>query len=69
MTQFIYDGSYIGLLSTIFEVYERKCKEASIVNRDKIKGLMFIENMEVVSDYEKASRVLKGLQKKYHNKL
>ncbi len=64
MTQFIYDGSYIGLLSTIFEVYDRKCEEVSIVNRDKIQGLMFMENMEVVSDYQKASRVLKGLQKK-----
>ena len=51
MTQFVYDGCYIGLLITIFEVYERKCKEANIVNRVKIQGLMFIENIEVVSDY------------------
>ena len=64
MAQFVYDGTYIGLLSSVFEIYERKSKEASIVNRDKMQGLVFMENIEVASDHEKASRVLKGLQKK-----
>lgn len=64
MTQFVYDGTYIGLLTGVFEIYERKCKEASIINRGKMQSLVFTENIDVYSDHEKASRVLKGLQKK-----
>lgn len=64
MTQFIYDGSYAGLFSSIFEVYERKCTDASIVKQQNLQALVFSENIEVSTDPGKAERVLKGLRKK-----
>lgn len=64
MTQFIYDGTYTGLFSTIFEIYERKCKDAIIVCRDRAEALLLDENIDVYSDPEKAKRVVTGLQKR-----
>ncbi len=64
MVQFIYDGSYQGLFTAIFEIYERKCKDASIIKADKLKALCFSENIQVYTDSEKAARVMKGLRKK-----
>lgn len=64
MVQFIYDGSYMGLMTCVFEVFERKCLDGTIVSRDKTKGLVFTENIEVYSDEVKARRVLFGLKNK-----
>jgi probable DNA metabolism protein len=64
MTQFMYDGTYIGLFTCIFEIYERKCKDAVIVKNDKVDALFLTENVSIYSDHEKATRVIKGLQKK-----
>ena len=49
MVQFIYDGSYPGLFTAIFEVYERKCKDASIIKQQNLEALVFGENIEVPS--------------------
>src|SRR6218665_3178144 len=62
MVQFTYDTTFAGLLTAIFEVYERKCAEASIVRNDRVEALVFFENLVVVSDSEKAGRVWKGLK-------
>jgi len=64
MTQFIYDGSYKGLFTAVFEVYERKCKDASIIKQQNLQALFFSENIEVYSDSAKAERVLTALRKK-----
>lgn len=64
MTQFIYDGSYTGLFTAVFEVYERKCKDASVIKQQNLEALVFDENMEVYTDRAKAERVLKALRKK-----
>lgn len=64
MTQFIYDGTYTGLFTTVFEVYERKCKDASIIKKQHLEALVFDENIEVYTDPLKAERVLKALRKK-----
>ena len=64
MVQFIYDGSYHGLFTAIFDVYERKCKDAVIIKRESLEALVFSDNIEVDTDHVKAERVLKGLRKK-----
>ncbi len=64
MTQFIYDGSYIGLFTAVFEVYERKCKDVFIVKQQQLEALAFDENRMVYNDGAKAERVLKALRKK-----
>ncbi len=64
MTQFIYDGTYAGLFSAVFEVYERRCEDAHIIRQQNLQALVFSENIEVSTDPAKAERVLKGLRKK-----
>jgi probable DNA metabolism protein len=64
MTQLVYDTSFTGLLTAIFEVYERHCTEARIVRSDRLEAMVFFENLEVQTDKEKAERVWKGLKTK-----
>ncbi len=64
MVQFIYDGTYQGLFTAIFEIYERKCKDASIVKENNLEALVFFDNIRIYTDAEKATRVMKGLRKK-----
>ncbi|MBT0607601.1 TIGR03915 family putative DNA repair protein [Aequorivita echinoideorum] len=59
-----YDGSFEGLLTTIFHIYEQKLKLVSIENK-KISTENFFDKSEiVVTDSKKANRVWKGLSKK-----
>lgn len=64
MVQFIYDGTFAGLLTTIFEVYEKKYADVSIVKSAKVEALVFSENTEIITDDEKSQRVWRGLKKK-----
>ena len=64
MTQFIYDGSYYGLFTAVFEIYERKCDDAVIIKAKKLEALVFKANVEVITDHIKAERVLKAIRKK-----
>ena len=64
MIQFIYDGSYYGLFTAIFEIYERRCKDAAIVKVQALEALVFSDNITIVTDLTKAERVLKALRKK-----
>ncbi|MCL1937913.1 MAG: TIGR03915 family putative DNA repair protein [Candidatus Azobacteroides sp.] len=63
MLYFIYDYTFEGLLTAIFDIYNRK------VFPDRIQGghlpvPLFTETYTVVSDPEKADRVIEGLKKK-----
>ncbi|MCW3103120.1 MAG: metabolism protein [Bacteroidetes bacterium] len=62
--QIIYDGTFEGLLTAIFDIYERKFNGVKIFRKDKITALGLFENHEVHSDPDKAARVLRGLKKK-----
>lgn len=59
----VYDGSFEGLLTAIFEVYEYKLKETSIVRQGSSGSLFSKMHMAQASD-EKASRVWKKLKEK-----
>lgn len=69
MVQYSYDGSFAGMLTTIFEIYERKSKELSIVKTGMMEALVFSENIEIVSDEAKAERVWKGLKDRVSEKM
>jgi probable DNA metabolism protein len=58
-----YDGSFTGLLTSIFEVYERKLDVVRIQKNANQKNV-FDGFLFVVSDEIKAKRVWDGLQKK-----
>lgn len=64
MIHFVYDGSFEGLLTAVFEVYERKVAKARIVSAKHFQPDMFCVKTEVFTDPAKANRVWKGLQKK-----
>ncbi len=64
MQQLIYDGSFEGLLTTVFEIYERKYCFVNIVSLNKTEAMVFSDNITVISDAKKADRVWRGLKNK-----
>jgi probable DNA metabolism protein len=64
MTQFIYDGTFEGLLTAVFEIYERKAEKARIVSDKNFLPDIFGGQVKICTDAIKANRVWKGLQKK-----
>ena len=64
MTIYIFDGSFEGLLSSIFEFYDRKPGRVQLVwQKYYVPGLMQ-DTLEIVTDEARAKRVWAGLQKK-----
>ena len=61
---FIYDDTYEGFLSVIFEVYDRKTRPDEIHKKSHFQAGLFGETLEVNTDVERASRVINGLKKK-----
>lgn len=64
MTTYIFDGSLEGLLTAIFEFYERKPGKIQLVSEKYFQPKILEETFEVVSDDVKAQRVWSGLKKK-----
>jgi probable DNA metabolism protein len=61
---FIYDGSFAGFLSTVFDSYEKKIKICKIFKKDAYQPDAFSNVTEVISDDAKAERVWKSLRNK-----
>ena len=59
---FLYDGTFEGLLSAVFDAFSRKQFPELILREER--PLLFAEFHTVVTDAEKSERVLQGLQKK-----
>jgi probable DNA metabolism protein len=64
MEIYIFDGSFNGILTAIFESYERKHREVKLVTRQYYIPDVFNEALLISSDSEKAKRVWAGLQTK-----
>jgi len=64
MTQFVYDGSFEGLLTAVFDIYESKADPVRIIAADKYQPDAFAIHQTVHTDAVKANRVWKGLQKR-----
>ncbi|MFC6096280.1 TIGR03915 family putative DNA repair protein [Flavobacterium qiangtangense] len=64
MTTYIFDGTLEGLLTSIFEFYERKPRKIQLVSKAKFQPMFLEETLEIISDEEKAKRVWTGLKKK-----
>ena len=59
-----YDGTYEGLMTAIFDCYERKLNPSCITSASHFQPGMFDSTQHIVTDVKKAERVLKGLRKK-----
>ncbi|WP_432412702.1 TIGR03915 family putative DNA repair protein [Rasiella sp. SM2506] len=60
-TKLVYDGSFEGFLSAVFQVYEEKLTEVTIEREMLATETFFTEPSTVLTDPEKANRVWKGL--------
>lgn len=64
MNLYSYDGTFEGLLTVVFEAYERKAWPTAIEQQHLAQPGFFGETIYVVADEQKANRVWKGLQQK-----
>lgn len=64
MYSYTYDGSFEGLLTVVFEAYERKAWPTTIEPEQLAQPSMFGETVQVVTDEGKANRVWQGLKKR-----
>lgn len=61
--KYIYDGTYAGLLSAVFESFERKHFAVSLTAKELYAESLFFETLEIYTDTKKATRVTQGLKK------
>ncbi|WP_321518542.1 TIGR03915 family putative DNA repair protein [uncultured Bacteroides sp.] len=64
MTAFIYDKTFEGLLTVVFDAYFRKTFPDALLAEGEPLPLFCDETLNICTDSEKAGRVWKGLQKK-----
>jgi len=61
---YIFDGSLEGLLTSVFEWFERKPGMVSIISKSKYQPDAFSPALEILTDRTKADRVWQGLAKR-----
>ena len=64
MTILIYDGTFEGLLTAVFEIYDRKLTIVKLQKAELYAGAMFDDVLTVATSEAYAGRVLKGLRLK-----
>jgi len=64
MTRLIYDGTFEGLLTVVFEIDDRKFNQVTIQKAGDSDSAMFEDVLNVSTDEHRATRVLTGLRKK-----
>lgn len=57
----VYDGTFEGFLSAVFQVYEEKLIDVRIERKALATETFFAEQRSVITDSEKAHRVWKGI--------
>ncbi|KAB1230266.1 TIGR03915 family putative DNA repair protein [Chryseobacterium viscerum] len=63
MTTLLYDGSFDGLFTAIFEVFEYRYQDVEIANRERFhQENIFAEIHEVITQPEKSERVVNKLE-------
>lgn len=58
---YIYDGTFDGFLTTVFDIYASKQKPLQIISRYRWQPNFFDEHRPVVTDRVKSERVWKGI--------
>ena len=64
MTIFIFDNTFEGLLTSVFEAYSRRTFPDALLPEGEPLPLLHEEVFTVITEEEKAKRVWRGLQKK-----
>ena len=68
MSFLIYDGSFEGFLTVIFECYSQKIIPLDICKETAFQENLFVEKMTIACDEQKAGRVWKALKNKLHQR-
>jgi len=63
MFSYTYDGTFAGLLTTVFDIYERRAWPQQISKSGLSQGSLFAKTITIITDEEKADRVWLGLLK------
>ena len=63
MQTLVYDGSFEGWLTAVFDVFEYKLTDVDIVPDSTAQNSLFGESITVISDSKKAERVWNGMRK------
>ena len=64
MTRLIYDGTFEGILTAVFEIYERRLTHVLMETGEFYSTALFEDLINVITDEARAGRVLNGLRKK-----
>lgn len=64
MTRFLYDGTFEGMLTAVFELYERRLTHVSMIKGEYFTSALFDDVIKITTDETRAARVLNGLRKK-----
>jgi len=64
MTRLFYDGTFEGLLTAIFEIYDRRLTHVKMEKGEVYTSAMFEDKISITTDDTRAGRVLNGLKRK-----
>ena len=64
MTRLVYDGTFEGLLTAVYEIYERKLTQVKMERGESYTSAIFENLVKVMTDNIRAERVLSGLRQK-----
>ncbi|SES82004.1 probable DNA metabolism protein [Natronincola peptidivorans] len=64
MIDYIYDGSFEGLLTAIYEAYYRKEKPEKIIAKGDIQEDLFVSYLHIETEEEKAEKVYNAIRDK-----
>lgn len=65
---FLYDGSFYGLLTAVFEAYSRKTFPSGIESNENVQQALLCDYEYIETDFEKARRVEKTVKEKSSEK-
>lgn len=64
LTTLIYDGTFEGLLTAVFDVYAHRLQTVKLHAGERYTDALFDDVLQVVTDETRAARVLKGLKER-----
>ena len=64
MTTYIFDGTFEGLLTAVYEFYETKARSVQLIDAARFQPTILGDEVTIVSDQSKSKRVWQGLERK-----
>ena len=61
---YVFDGSFLGFLTVIFECFQNKTFDCKIVEDNNVQESFYFQNIDILTDEKKAQRVINGIKNK-----